>query len=58
MDWSVLIGDYAGPLSIGWSKDDNGELIIKIRVPLGASIDVPDSIRVVATDDLDPPVAA
>lgn len=56
-DWSVLIGDYAGPLKVGWSKDGD-ELIIKIQVPPGATIDVPESIRIVVTADFVMPTAA
>jgi hypothetical protein len=57
MDWSVLIGDYAGPLSIGWSNVGD-ELIIKIQVLPGEQIDVPASIRVVVKDDFEIPEAA
>lgn len=57
MDWSFLIGDYSGPLSIGWAKDGD-EIIIKIRVPPGAQIDAPESIRIVVSDDSEIPVAA
>lgn len=57
MDWSVLIGNYDGPISIGWSKDGD-ELIIKIQVSPGAKIDVPESIRIVVRDDFDLPTAA
>lgn len=57
MDWSVLIGDYAGPLKVGWSKDGD-EVIIKIQVPPGAAIEVPESIRVVVTADFVVPTAA
>jgi hypothetical protein len=57
--WSVLFGDYgnySGPLSIGWGQED-GELIIRIHIPPGTNIDVPDSIRVVVTEDFEIPQA-
>lgn len=56
MDWSALIGNYDGPLSVGWSLQD-GKLVIRIHVLPGATIEVPDSIPVIVHDDFEVPQA-
>ena len=54
MDWSPLIKDYDGPLSVGWALD-NGELVIRVRLPLGTKINLPASVRVIVSDDFETP---